>query len=214
MQLFGGLRHPNFNLLSCWLALLLLCDVIYVKWMRSSHENSSIVAQHTSQSSSLRIRLIHISPRYWTIYRFVYSRMGTVNWIRIQTQCCMQIHGFKTHWICYEKYFFKCLIAGGTTDSNGWARVNLCVLGSFTLWRYITASYWTIYCLFEIILEWEVSIWLEFKSNVVCKSIASKKHSIWYVASRHLSNRESSGSANISSSVIDSSRATSGFCWS
>ena len=31
---------------------------------------------------------------------------------------------------------------------------------------------------FEIILEWVLSIGLEFKSNVLCKPIASKKHSI------------------------------------
>jgi len=34
------------------------------------------------------------------------------------------------------------------------------------------------------------------------------------VTESYLSSHESSGSANISSSVIDSSRATCGFCWS
>jgi len=36
-------------------------------------------------------------------------------------------------------------------------------------------SYWTIHRSFEIIPEWELSIGLEYKSNAVCKSIASKK---------------------------------------
>ena len=41
-------------------------------------------------------------------------------------------------------------------------------------------SYQTVYRSFEIILEWVLSIGLEFKSNVLCNPIASKKHSIWY----------------------------------
>ena len=45
---------------------------------------------------------------------------------------------------------------------------------------HISPSYQTVYRSFEIILEWVLSIGLEFKSNVVCKPIASKKHSIWY----------------------------------
>jgi len=43
---------------------------------------------------------------------------------------------------------------------------------------HISPSYQTVYRLFEIILEWVLSIELEFKSNVLCKPIASKKHSI------------------------------------
>ena len=39
----------------------------------------------------------------------------------------------------------------------------------------ISASYQTVYRSFEIILEWILSIGLEFKSNVLCKPIASKK---------------------------------------
>jgi len=35
-----------------------------------------------------------------------------------------------------------------------------------------------VYGSFEIILDWVLSIGLEFKSNVLCKPIASKKHSI------------------------------------
>ena len=45
---------------------------------------------------------------------------------------------------------------------------------------HINPSYWTIYRSFEIILEWKLSIGLEFDSNVPSKFIASKKHSIWY----------------------------------
>ena len=45
---------------------------------------------------------------------------------------------------------------------------------------HISPSYQTVYRSFEIILEWVLSIGLEFKSNVLCKPIASKKHSIWY----------------------------------
>jgi len=33
-------------------------------------------------------------------------------------------------------------------------------------------SYWTIFCSFEIILKWELSIGVEFKVNVLCESIA------------------------------------------
>jgi len=39
---------------------------------------------------------------------------------------------------------------------------------------HISSSYWTILCSFEIILEWELSIALEFQVNLLCKSIASK----------------------------------------
>jgi len=35
-------------------------------------------------------------------------------------------------------------------------------------------SYWTIFCSFEIILKWELSIGVDFKVNVLCKSIASR----------------------------------------
>jgi len=37
---------------------------------------------------------------------------------------------------------------------------------------HISASYWTVYRLLEIIPECEPSIGLEFKSNVLCKPIA------------------------------------------
>jgi len=39
---------------------------------------------------------------------------------------------------------------------------------------HISPSYWTIFRSFEIILVMELSIGLDFKSNVLCKSIASK----------------------------------------
>ena len=45
---------------------------------------------------------------------------------------------------------------------------------------HVSPSYQTVYRSFEIILEWVLSIGLEFKSNVLCKPIASKMHSIWY----------------------------------
>ena len=45
---------------------------------------------------------------------------------------------------------------------------------------HISPSYQTVYRSFGIILKWVLSIGLEFKSNVLCKPIASKKHSIWY----------------------------------
>jgi len=43
---------------------------------------------------------------------------------------------------------------------------------------YISPSYQRVYRSFKIILEWVLPIGLEFKSNVLCKPIASKKHSI------------------------------------
>ena len=42
----------------------------------------------------------------------------------------------------------------------------------------INTSYWTIFSSFEIILEWKLSIGLNFKYNVQCKSIASKTFSL------------------------------------
>jgi len=42
----------------------------------------------------------------------------------------------------------------------------------------ISPSSWTIFRSFESILEWEMSVGLEDKFNVLCKSIASEKHSI------------------------------------
>ena len=44
----------------------------------------------------------------------------------------------------------------------------------------ISPSYQTVYRSSEIIIEWVLSIGLEFKSNVLCKPIASIKHLIWY----------------------------------
>ena len=41
---------------------------------------------------------------------------------------------------------------------------------------HISPSYQTVYRSFEILLEWVLSIGLEFKSNVLCKPIASKKN--------------------------------------
>jgi len=38
----------------------------------------------------------------------------------------------------------------------------------------ITQRYWTIYRSFEIIFEWELSIELVFKSDVLCKPISSQ----------------------------------------
>jgi len=41
---------------------------------------------------------------------------------------------------------------------------------------HISSSYRTVYRWFEIILEWVLSIGLEFKFNVLCKHIASKNN--------------------------------------
>ena len=43
---------------------------------------------------------------------------------------------------------------------------------------HISPSYQTIYRSFEIIVEWLLSIGLEFKSNVLCKPISSQIHSM------------------------------------
>jgi len=45
---------------------------------------------------------------------------------------------------------------------------------------YISPSSWTIFHSFESILEWELSVGLEYKFNVLCKHIASEKYLIWY----------------------------------
>ena len=44
-----------------------------------------------------RLRLIHISPSYQTVYRSfeIILELGTVHWIGIQIQCSMQTHCFK-----------------------------------------------------------------------------------------------------------------------
>jgi len=72
-----------------------------------------------------------------------------------------------------KKYF----IGEGSSRSSGWVRVNKPLL---TRLIHISPSYGTIYRSFEIIFELGLSIGLEFKFNVLCKSIALKKHSIWY----------------------------------
>jgi len=52
---------------------------------------------------------------------------------------------------------------------------------------HISPSYWTIYRSFEIIFERELSIGLEFKSNVLSTSIASKTFSpIWIMFQKYL----------------------------
>jgi len=43
---------------------------------------------------------------------------------------------------------------------------------------HISPSSWTIFHSFESILEWELSVGLEYKFNVLCKYIASEKHLI------------------------------------
>jgi len=47
-----------------------------------------------------RLRLIHISPSYQTVYRSfeIILELGTVHWIGIQIQCSMQTY-------CFEKTF-------------------------------------------------------------------------------------------------------------
>jgi len=42
-----------------------------------------------------------------------------------------------------------------------------------TRFIHISLSYWTIYHSFEIIFKWELSTGFEFKSSVLCKTIAS-----------------------------------------
>jgi len=63
----------------------------------------------TTPVNPLRLRLIHISPSYPTVYRSLenYSWMDTVLWIGIQVQCSMQTHCFKKTfnlmWSNFEK---------------------------------------------------------------------------------------------------------------
>jgi len=75
--------------------------------------------------SPLLARLIHISPRCWTIYRSFENILGTgsVPWIGLQIQCSIQIHCFKKHSVRYELCFKKYLIAQGSSGSDGWTRV-------------------------------------------------------------------------------------------
>ena len=79
-----------------------------------------------------RLRLIHISPSYQTVYLSFeiilewvlrLKLFSNVHWIGIQIQCSMQTHCFKKTfnliWIKLKKY----LIAEGSSGPNGWARV-------------------------------------------------------------------------------------------
>ena len=66
------------------------------QWMRVLMGARSLLrnARHRTMITSVnppRLRLIHISPSYQTIYRFFwnYSGMDTVYWIGIQIQCSM-----------------------------------------------------------------------------------------------------------------------------
>jgi len=69
-----GLQYWNFNLLSFWLAISLLCDVSFAfatmnkKFSRALLRNVRDRVMITP-ANPLRTRLIHISPSYWTIYR-------------------------------------------------------------------------------------------------------------------------------------------------
>jgi len=49
--------------------------------------------------------------------------MGTVHWIELQIQCCIQIHCFKKHSVRYKSCFKKYSIAWGSSGCDGWARV-------------------------------------------------------------------------------------------
>jgi len=126
---FRGLRHWNFQLLSFWLALSLLCDVGYATM------NKQIVLMRTpllritrhramiTPVRPVRTRLIHISPNSRTNYRSFEIILEWGPSIRLEFKCCMQIHCFKKHSIWYELTLKKYLIAEGSSGSNGLARV-------------------------------------------------------------------------------------------
>ena len=62
---------------------------------------------------------------------------------------------------------------------------------------HVSPIYWIIFCSFEIILERKLSIGLEFKVNVLCKSIASKniQSDMNYILKNSLIAEGSSGSS-------------------
>ena len=71
----------------------------------------------------------------------------------------------------------------GKSTKGAWISFNLDgIFGHQPTYKNLigNTAYQTVHRSFEIILEWVLSIGLEFKSNVLCKPIASKKHSIWY----------------------------------
>ena len=94
------LRHWNFLLLSFWLALSLLYDVklcnnqweilIITYPLLSSLRHRAMI----TPVSPLLTRLIHNSPRWWTIYRSfeIILEMGTVHWIELQIQCSVLVN--------------------------------------------------------------------------------------------------------------------------
>jgi len=97
--------------------------------MRSYHENSSNVTQHTSHSndnaswSSAYYKLIHISPNYWTVYRsfeiFLEWELST-DWnsnTMLSANPLLQ-KTINLIWIIFRKHF----IADGSSGSNGWAQ--------------------------------------------------------------------------------------------
>jgi len=75
-----------------------LCWLPYVfPWPSSApHFFHSRIATVTPGSHPLS-RFIDISPSCWTTYRSfeITLEMGTVHWVELQIQCCIQIHCFK-----------------------------------------------------------------------------------------------------------------------
>jgi len=106
------------------------CSVTLVtqQAMRSSHDTPPLLrnARHRATitpGSPVRIRLIHTSSSYWTIYRSFEIILEWRPSTGLEFKCSMQIHCFKNHSIWYKLKFKKYLIAEGSSGSDGWARV-------------------------------------------------------------------------------------------
>jgi len=174
----------EMSLLSFWLALSLVFDVIYVTTKASSHENSSVVA-------SLRHRVM-ITPVGALCIRLIDVSRVTGQFIArlelfLNGNCPLiwnsnpMFHANPLLWkgysIWYELYFkiSDCRRQFGLQRMSPRKTLRTRLI-------HISPSYWTIYRSFESIpewelsafLEWELSIGMKFKSNVLCKSIASK----------------------------------------
>jgi len=112
------LRHWNFHLLSFWLTLSLLCDVMLCNYQWEILMITSPLLSNVCHRAMITpvspppTTLIHISPSCWTIYRSfeITLEMGTVHWIGL-LQWSIQVHCLKKHSVRYELCFKKYLTA-------------------------------------------------------------------------------------------------------
>jgi len=85
-------------------------------------------ARHRAMITPVRplsTRLIHISPSYCKIFRLfeIILELGLSVGLELKFNVLCKSIGSKKLWIWYKLYLKICLIANGSSGSNGWARV-------------------------------------------------------------------------------------------